>query len=298
MQKQKVCSKCLELKNLEDFNSNKQSKDGCEGTCSKCRAENKRRIRYEKKQGTYISYFELEKRSRCFKAAATKIHGGLYVYDKVNYINNSTQVEIFCTKHQGYFWQIPNSHLSGIGCKQCGITRRAAAALKTHEEFLSNCFLKHGVKYDYSLVEYKGCKKNVTIKCNTCKTFFEQTPGTHLRGSGCPSCSCGGYSRSETGSIYVMVAGDTTKVGITNLDTTIRENYLTNSARKVVEDFPEFKCIYSRTWDDGNIAYNIEDTLLTYLREKYDTTPYKFNGSTECFTNVDLTELLSMLPTE
>lgn len=140
MQKQKICSKCLELKSIEEFNSNKQSKDGHEGICSKCRAENKRRIRHQKKEGTYTSSFELGKRSASFKEEATSVHAGLYTYERVNYINNSTKVEIFCTKHQGYFWQIPNSHLDGVGCKHCGVVRRALAALKTHEKFYVSAF--------------------------------------------------------------------------------------------------------------------------------------------------------------
>ena len=47
-----------------------------------------------------------------------KIHKEDYIYDKVNYINNSTKVCIICPKH-GEFWQTPDKHLQGEGCPIC-----------------------------------------------------------------------------------------------------------------------------------------------------------------------------------
>ena len=53
-----------------------------------------------------------------FEERAKKIHGKIYMYDKVKYINYNTPVLIGCAKH-GYFWQSPNSHLNGHGCPIC-----------------------------------------------------------------------------------------------------------------------------------------------------------------------------------
>ena len=36
---------------------------------------------------------------------------------------------------------------------------------KTTEQFIKEAKLIHRDKYDYSLVEYNGCKTNVNIKC-------------------------------------------------------------------------------------------------------------------------------------
>ena len=55
-----------------------------------------------------------------FINAAESIHKGLYSYDKVNYKNARTPVEIFCKVH-GYFTQLPNAHLSGRGCPKCNL---------------------------------------------------------------------------------------------------------------------------------------------------------------------------------
>lgn len=50
-------------------------------------------------------------------------------------------------------------------------------ALKIHKDF-----------YDYSNVSYKNSKTKVQILCPI-HGNFEQTPDSHLRGAGCPSCS-------------------------------------------------------------------------------------------------------------
>lgn len=55
-----------------------------------------------------------------FIKRAKSVHNCLYDYDKVDYKNSSTPVEIFCKIH-GYFTQKPYSHLNGSGCPTCGI---------------------------------------------------------------------------------------------------------------------------------------------------------------------------------
>ena len=53
-----------------------------------------------------------------FIQKSKKIHGDKYDYSKVEYINSQTKVCIICPKH-GEFWQKPNAHLSGKGCRLC-----------------------------------------------------------------------------------------------------------------------------------------------------------------------------------
>lgn len=57
----------------------------------------------------------------------------------------------------------------------------------TKEEFIKKSKLKHGNKYDYSLVEYKNNNTKVTIICYEHGQFI-QTPMTHLK-SGCSKCA-------------------------------------------------------------------------------------------------------------
>ena len=108
-------------------------------------------------------------------------HGDKYDYSKVDYVNNSTKVTIICPIH-GEFEQKPNDHLNGHGCPICG-----GSIKLTKEEFIQKAIAKHGDKFDYSRVDYKGYKTKVVIICKI-HGEFEQTPNSHLNGRGCPKC--------------------------------------------------------------------------------------------------------------
>lgn len=54
-----------------------------------------------------------------FIQAAKKVHGDLYDYSQVVYINSYIKVRIGCPKH-GFFFQKPKYHLKGNGCPKCG----------------------------------------------------------------------------------------------------------------------------------------------------------------------------------
>ena len=58
---------------------------------------------------------------------------------------------------------------------------------KTREEFIQDVTEKHGVKYDYSKVEYVNSRTKVCIICPGHGEFW-QTPDNHLQGKGCPKC--------------------------------------------------------------------------------------------------------------
>lgn len=111
---------------------------------------------------------------------AIKIHGEKYDYSLINYINGKLKVKIICKTH-GLFEQEATSHLSGNGCSKC------AGVGMDSEYFIEKAEIIHNNEYDYSLVKY--CKSNKKVKIN-CKIHgvFEQTPNSHLDGSGCPKC--------------------------------------------------------------------------------------------------------------
>jgi hypothetical protein len=58
----------------------------------------------------------------------------------------------------------------------------------TTNEFIKKAVLKHGERYDYSLVDYKHGMSKIKIICLK-HGQFEQTPSHHLCGSGCTKCS-------------------------------------------------------------------------------------------------------------
>ena len=58
-----------------------------------------------------------------FIQKASVIHGNIYDYSSVNYINCKISVKIKCLVH-GEFLQSPEHHLNGRGCKYCGIEKQ------------------------------------------------------------------------------------------------------------------------------------------------------------------------------
>lgn len=109
------------------------------------------------------------------------IHGNLFNYKYVKYINDYTHVKIECKKH-GIFEQIPNTHLAGGGCQIC-----SGRYKYTNEIFIDKSNKIHENKYDYSHVNYINAHKKVKILCKK-HGFFKQKPYSHLNGRGCPSC--------------------------------------------------------------------------------------------------------------
>lgn len=61
----------------------------------------------------------------------------------------------------------------------------------TTEEFIVLAKIKHGEKYDYSLVEYQGVANEVSLVCKV-HGVFNQVAANHLSGRGC--ILCGKYS--------------------------------------------------------------------------------------------------------
>jgi hypothetical protein len=114
-----------------------------------------------------------------FITKAIKLHNDLYDYSKVNYIASRFKILIICKKH-GEFYQTPNSHLNGVGCKKCSEYKK--------ENFIQNAIKIHGDKYDYSKVNYINSKTDVIVICKS-HGEFTQRPSHHIHGTGCKKCS-------------------------------------------------------------------------------------------------------------
>lgn len=121
-----------------------------------------------------------------FIQKAQAVHGNKYLYDKVEYLGNKVKVCITCPEH-GDFWQVPNSHLRGVGCPACGRIKANQAETHTKEEFIRRAKLTHGDSYDYSLVDYINSQTKVKIMCPKHGAFW-QTPAMHVNGRSCPIC--------------------------------------------------------------------------------------------------------------
>lgn len=120
-------------------------------------------------------------------ASVKNLYDGKYDLSKVCYIDNKTPVTVICPEH-GEFYPIPNNYRKGIsGCPECNNVRKHEHFKKSTEEFVNDAKTVHGNKYDYSKVDYYNKSTAVLIICPT-HGSFEQTPGTHLAGHGCPKC--------------------------------------------------------------------------------------------------------------
>jgi very-short-patch-repair endonuclease len=110
-----------------------------------------------------------------------------YNYDDVNYINDHTNVIIYCNFHKKTFLQTPSTHLSGSGCNDCGIERRS----KLKKELASSKFWEVANKderFDFSKFIYIKCIEKSTIICKKCISTFVSSPNSYLSGKGCPFC--------------------------------------------------------------------------------------------------------------
>ena len=134
-----------------------------------------------------------------FIEKAKEIHGDIYDYSKVEYVNNKTKVCIICPEH-GEFWQIPCNHLKGTKCPCCQSKHRADIRRYTDDSFIRLSKAKHGNKYDYSKVKYLGSETKVCIICPEHGEFW-QKPSNHLQGQGCPMCGVEKSASKKRGNI-------------------------------------------------------------------------------------------------
>lgn len=121
---------------------------------------------------------------------AKSVHGDEYDYSLVEYTNGKSKVDIICKVYgHGQFKQTPDKHLQGQGCPKCRYVKSKISNTGTTQGFIQKAKLLHD-KYDYSLVDYVSIHTKIKIICPK-HGIFEQSPDSHLHGSGCAKCSCG-----------------------------------------------------------------------------------------------------------
>lgn len=206
---------------------------------------------------------------------ANLVHGTKYTYLELIPNGRKSIIKYFCPIH-GEMSQDAASHLTGCGCKHCGIVDRALLRTKKDEQVISEFKQIHGNRYDYSLMKYENVKQNITILCSE-HGPFPQTPDTHLKGSGCPSCAVTGFDRNKPGTLYYLSIndGEAYKIGITNRN--VQQRY-TNL------DLESITILHQIHYADGNKAYLEERRIMTkYKQYKYIGPDLLRDGNTELF---------------
>jgi hypothetical protein len=145
---------------------------------------------FKQTPSNHLSKFNCQKCSNNFKSntdlfinKAKQIHGELYEYSKVNYVNADTPVIIICKEH-GEFKQIPDFHINRKSkCSKC--VNNISSNI---DDFIKKSNYIHNNKYDYSCVNYINSFTPVKIICKK-HGEFEQSPDVHLhKKCGCPYC--------------------------------------------------------------------------------------------------------------
>lgn len=224
-----------------------------------------------------------------FIRKAKEKHGDKCDYSLVEYVKSNIKVKIICNKHDVYEIT-PNGHLSGkfTGCMKCRIENSANLHRQTKEHFTERSFKTHGDKYNYEKVKYVKVSVPVEIVCKIHGSFW-QRPDHHYSGSGCSSCQNFGYRPNISGNFYIIKSGNITKVGICNRKIEQRIKGINKSSGK------EFKLFFDLGFETGKIPLLVETAILKYLRNTYKSPEEIFDGSTECFYDVDMFELLNKI---
>jgi len=223
-----------------------------------------------------------------FIKKAKAIHGDLYDYSKVSYINSKADVTIGCSQH-GWYKQAPHNHLRGRVCRQC-----AGNITYTTEEFITKAKEVHKDLYDYSKVNYVSSHTKITIGCKE-HGDFKQAPHKHLASQGCPVCAklnnAAHYYDKPTILYFVRFTKDNQqflKIGITTK--TVQERF---AAEKL-----EITTLHTLHFETGQQAYTIEQYLLDkYKQYKTADEPLANAGNSEVLNHSEEleTEIKSIL---
>lgn len=227
-----------------------------------------------------------------------KKHKDKYNYDKFIYVAAQEKATLTCPLH-GDFLLSADTHLQGVGCKECGNKTRIQNQTHSREEFVNLANKKHSSFYTYENVTYNKSHIKVVVTCPL-HGDFPVTPANHLKLRGCPVCryektsvingeKSTGWSLSrwqkggniskffDSFKVYFVKAYDKQecfyKIGRT---------YCTVDNR--FESIPYFyDVILITSHDDPKIIFDLENHLKrTFKAHKYK--PLKpFGGQHECF---------------
>ena len=195
------------------------------------------------------------------------------------------KVIITCPKH-GDFHMAPNTHLALHGCRGCSNYKLSKERRSDTTTFVRRAEEIHSNKYTYQDSIYGNNEQEKVLV--TCKDHgnFLISPNNHLRGKGCKNCAKNGYRTNKSGNLYILQNDTITKIGITNNVVSMRCRNISVSSGKL------FEIIFSKSFEDGSIPLQLETQLLQQLKTEYKQPVEIFDGSTECFYNVDIPKLL------
>ena len=181
------------------------------GGCPSCKEEEKTKQQREKGQ-------------KRLEDKGNEIFGGVYGYEKAEYINNATPVTIICRKCWNEFKKTPANHLKlkkPQGCPTCQAKEKRETSLKNQErlpkntsrkrhrcgvrsrDYLKRLLERNGEHFEYPDFEYRGVHEKIKVRHKSCGEEYYQELNSALKGTGCPRCS---GNKKKTTEEYVAEA--------------------------------------------------------------------------------------------
>lgn len=103
------------------------------------------------------------------------------------YLNEKTELEFYCNKHNVYFKKKAMFALGSIGCEECLREFRANLYKKSQDTFDKQLY-----EFNKDVVrigEYVNTHQKIKFKCLLCDNVFERTPHDALKIISCPICN-------------------------------------------------------------------------------------------------------------
>lgn len=138
--------------------------------------------------GKDITHFNAVRIFENLEARFREVHKDKYDYSKSIYLGMHQKIEIWCNKHQEYFWQTPDKHIQKRGCPKCGAEERSRKRTISFSEFVVKANIRHNNKYIYLPDKYVNTRSYIDIICPT-HGIFNQIVTNHLYENGCPHCA-------------------------------------------------------------------------------------------------------------
>lgn len=135
---------------------------------------------------------KIQNRKNAFNRELNKmkeLHNNRFEYPGyIDLVGCKTKITIRCIEHHHTFKHLKSVHVQTKygGCIHC-LKQYRNVGTKEHDLLIEQFKDIHGERYGYDNVVYKGAYVKVSITCDK-HGDFEQTPGSHLSGCGCPRC--------------------------------------------------------------------------------------------------------------
>jgi hypothetical protein len=202
---------------------------------------------------------------------------GIKLIDK--YVNRQTEIKVCCSN--GHEWTQIAGYISE--CKKC--SGRRSRRLSTS---IINERLKNDGREIIMIDEYVNAHTSKLFRC-LAGHEWNSNPNNIIRGSGCPTCSPGGFNQNKPAHVYVLSFGTYIKYGITNRLKKRLDEY---------KRYGKYELVISYYFENGQKAKEWENNIKSIFGGYYVDNHILPIGHTETLSISFLTDLINTLTNE